>query len=56
MDESVPCIRGQYGQSQSVNIWDLVVGDVIMLEAGARVPGDCLIIESADLLVEDPGM
>jgi len=55
LDEVVPCIRGRYGQSMSVNIWSLVVGDVIMLDAGARVPADCLIIESADLIVQAAG-
>ena len=56
LDEAVPCIRGRYGQSMSVSIWNLVVGDVILLEAGARVPADCLVIESADLVVQDPGL
>jgi len=48
-EQSVPVIRGKFGATQTVSVWDLVVGDVILLEAGARVPADCLVIESADL-------
>lgn len=31
-DEYVPVIRGKYGATQSVNIYDLVVGDIVLLE------------------------
>ena len=34
-------------------MWNLVVGDVILLEGGARVPADCLVIESDDLEVDE---
>ena len=37
-----------------MSVWDLVVGDVVLLAAGARVPADCLVIESADLQAEAP--
>lgn len=53
-EQSVPVIRGKFGATQTVSVWDLVVGDVILLEAGARVPADCLVIESADLQAEAP--
>ena len=48
-EQSAPVIRGKFGATQTVSVWDLVVGDVVLLEAGARVPADCLVIESADL-------
>jgi Ca2+-transporting ATPase len=48
-EESVAVIRGKFGATQSVSVWELVVGDVVLLEAGARLPADCLVIESADL-------
>jgi len=54
-DENITVIRGRLGATKSVNIWDLVVGDIIMIDTGARVPADCMIIEStADLKVEEP--
>lgn len=52
-EESVPVIRGKFGATQSVSVWDLVVGDVVLLETGARLPADCLVIESADLEAEE---
>ena len=45
-EELVPVIRGKYGITHSISIWDVVVGDIILLETGASVPADCLIIES----------
>lgn len=52
-DETVPVVRGKFGATQSVNVWDLVVGDIILLETGARVPADCLALEAADLQVNE---
>lgn len=46
-------IRGKYGATQSVNIFKLVVGDIILLEQGARVPADCLLIEGQDISVDE---
>ena len=34
-------------------MWELVVGDIIMLEAGDRVPADCLLIEAIDFQVDE---
>ena len=50
-DEVVPVIRGKQGSTNSISVWDLVVGDVIILEAGSLVPADCLLLESVDLTV-----
>jgi Ca2+-transporting ATPase len=35
-------------------VWDLVVGDVVLLESGSRVPADCLIITHENLKVDEP--
>jgi len=48
-EEEVTVIRGKFGATSSISVWDLVVGDVILLDTGARVPADCLIVESSDL-------
>ena len=50
-EETIAVIRGRVGATQSVSVWDLVVGDVILIETGARVPADCLVIASSDLQV-----
>lgn len=52
-DEDIAVIRGKYGATQSVNIYDLVAGDVILLETGSRVPADCILIESQDMTVDE---
>lgn len=52
-DEDIAVIRGKYGATQSVNIFDLVVGDVIILETGSRVPADCILIEGQDIIVDE---
>ena len=38
---------------QQVNIWDLVVGDVAILNAGDKTPADCIIISSQNLKVQE---
>lgn len=50
---SVPVIRGKAGCSSQICIWDLVVGDVILLREGDSVPADCIIIESTNLKVDE---
>ena len=52
-DEEVPVVRGKYGATQSVNAYSLVVGDIILLEAGSRVPADCVLIEGQDIEVDE---
>ena len=52
-DENLPVLRGKAGSMQTVNIWDLVVGDIVQLKAGDRVPADCIIIESVNVLTDE---
>ena len=44
------------GQVTQVHSEDLVVGDVVMMEAGTAVPADCRIIESASLQIEEAAL
>lgn len=53
-EETVPTIRGKFGATSSISIWNLVVGDVIILHTGSKVPADCLVIEASDLEVKEP--
>jgi len=52
-DIEVSVIRGQHGTTAPVNVWNLVVGDIVMIEAGMRVPADCLLIEGLDVEVDE---
>lgn len=53
MEEAITVIRGKLGATEQVSIWSLVVGDIIMVSEGQRIPADCLVIESADLEVDE---
>jgi len=54
-EEQTTVIRGKFGAAERVSVWSLVVGDIIMVKEGQRIPADCLVIEAADLEVdEDP--
>jgi Ca2+-transporting ATPase len=45
-DSNLGVFRGKMGQMQTINMWDLVVGDVIQLNSGDVVPADCIIMKS----------
>jgi len=53
MKEQATVLRGQYGTSQTVYVSELVVGDVVLLQAGDRVPADCLLIQEMDMTVDE---
>jgi P-type Mg2+ transporter len=44
-------LRG--GKETDVPVDEVVPGDVVALSAGAIIPGDCLIMESSDLFVDE---
>lgn len=52
-DQEVAIIRGKFGSTHTYSVWDLVVGDIILLGAGDRIPADCLVVESNGLEVEE---
>lgn len=52
MNEKVTVLRGQYGTSQTVYVADLVVGDIVLINQGDRVPADCLLLEEMDMRVD----
>ncbi len=44
------------GQSQEIPNQDVVPGDIVLLAAGNSIPGDCLILESKDLSVNEAAL
>lgn len=52
-NEEVSVIRGQYGLSQPAKVFDVVVGDIIIVEAGSRVSADCILIDGMDITVDE---
>ena len=53
-DETLPVLRGKKGSMQTVDVWKLVVGDIIQMKPGDKVPADCLVVESANLYANEP--
>jgi Ca2+-transporting ATPase len=47
-------IRG--GKEESIESKDLVPGDVVLLEAGSRVPADCRLIEAANVEADEAAL
>ena len=53
-DENLPVVRGKHGSMQTVSVWKLVVGDIIQLGPGDKIPADCLVLSSTNLHVKEP--
>ncbi len=41
------------GITQEVFVEEVVPGDLVLLSAGGSIPGDCLVLESSDLFVDE---
>lgn len=50
--ENATVVRGQYGISTQVPFKEIVVGDILLLKQGDRVPADCLLIQEMDMQVD----
>ena len=48
----VTVYRGAYGTCLSIKIRDLVVGDIVSIHQGDRVPADCILIEEMNVTVD----
>ena len=44
------------GNAVNVPFADIVTGDLVLIEAGATIPGDCLLLESHDLFVDEAAL
>lgn len=44
------------GQEVEVNVEEIVPGDLIVLEAGSKIPADCYLVESRDLQVNEAAL
>lgn len=55
-EDSIPAFRGNEGITVTVPNTELVVGDVIKLEAGMRIPADCLLIQCTDFAADEAAL
>jgi P-type Ca2+ transporter type 2C len=51
-NQMVTVYRGAYGTCVSIKIRDLVVGDIIGIQQGDRVPADCILVEEMNITVD----
>ena len=42
--------------TQTIPVTDLVVGDIIKLEQGMRIPADCVLLEGIDISTDESAM
>ena len=54
-NQEVTVYRGAYGTCVSIPVRDLVVGDIVDVQQGDRVPADCILVEEMNITV-DQGM
>jgi len=52
-EEECTVVRGKYGSTFRQSVWDLVVGDIVLLSQGDLVPAHCVIIQSNNLAVDE---
>jgi P-type E1-E2 ATPase len=51
--QEVNVIRGQYGLAQPCKSSEVVVGDIITIEPGMRIPADCILLDGMDVTVDE---
>ena len=51
--DHIGVIRGKIGVTQTLSIYKLVVGDIVLLEPGCIVPADCVLISGEDINVDE---
>jgi magnesium-transporting ATPase (P-type) len=44
--------RGSFGTTSEISVRDLVVGDVIDIQQGDRIPADCILLEETNVAVD----
>jgi len=55
-EDYVPVFRGGEGLTQTVLNNELVVGDLIRIEQGMRIPADCVLVEGTDVATDESAM
>jgi calcium-translocating P-type ATPase len=55
--EDTSCVfRGNEGLTITISGEELVVGDVIKIESGMKIPADCILIEGTDVATDESAM
>jgi P-type E1-E2 ATPase len=54
--DTCPVYRGSEGLTQTIAVSELVVGDIIQISQGMRIPADCLLLEGIDVSTDEAAM
>jgi Ca2+-transporting ATPase len=52
-NQTVVVYRGGHGTCTSIPIRHLVVGDIVDIQQGNRIPADCILIEEMNITVDE---
>ena len=55
-EDFIATYRGKNGDTVTLPIAELVVGDVIKIESGMRIPCDCILIDGTDIFTDESGL
>lgn len=55
-EDFIATFRGNEGLTKTLPVQELVVGDIIKIEAGMRIPSDCILIEGTDIATDESAM
>lgn len=55
-EDWIPTFRGGEGLTITLPVQDLVVGDIVKIEAGCRIPADCILLEGTDIATDESGL
>lgn len=50
--QKITVYRGAHGTVQQIPVREVVVGDVVDLKRGDRVPADCILVEEMNIMVD----
>lgn len=55
-EDYIAVFRGGEGLTKTVINYELLVGDIIKIETGMRIPCDCILIEGTDIACDESAM
>jgi Ca2+-transporting ATPase len=51
-NQTISVYRGAFGTVVKIPVRDIVVGDIVDLHQGDRVPADCILVEEMNITVD----
>ena len=55
-EADVAVYRGGEGDTRTISIDHLLVGDIIQIMAGMSIPADCILVEGTDVACDESAM